>query len=281
MIGQAERLIELDKLSAGNTNLPLKKVITFSSGKGGTGKTFLSLNFAFALSLINKKVLYLDLDLNFSNSNIFLNIIPKYTIDHFLGRKKLFKEIIHEYNPNLHFIFGESGNAQTSDLSEENLKMLFTFLANKTSGYDFIIIDTGSGGHRAQIKLLSFAAVNVIVTNAEPTAIMDAYVLIKLLNANKYEGKNYILMNKCSDKGESYSAFKNIETASIHFLGENIKLLGMIAVDDIVGKTVTSQELLVENYPNHSLSKKIKELSSVLADITQMANIPQRSDIKL
>jgi flagellar biosynthesis protein FlhG len=277
MIGQAERLIELDKLNTGNSILPLKKVITFSSGKGGTGKTFLSLNFAFALSKLNKKVLYLDLDLNFANSNIFLNIIPKYTIDHFFGRKKLFKEIIHQYNPNLHFIFGESGNAQTAELSSENLNMLFTFLAGKTSGYDFIIIDTGSGGQKSHIKLLGFASLNIIVTQPEPTAVMDAYVMIKLLNANKFKGRNYILMNKCFNKAEAYNAFKNIETASGHFLGENIKMLGLISADEIVGRTVNSQELLIENYPNHNLSQKIRELAAALADITQMANIPQSS----
>ncbi len=275
MIGQAERLIELDKLIPRNKARLLPKLISFSSGKGGTGKTFLSLNIAYALSRVNKRILYIDLDLNFANANLLLNIIPEYSIDHFLNRKKLFGEIIHEYNSNLHIIFGLSGEGGDSELSTDNLELFFSNLTGNTSGYDHIIIDTGSGGSRTQIRLLSYAALNIVVTQPEPTAILDAYVIIKLLNGSEYRGKNMILMNKCANMRQGNDAFSNIKTAAGHFLGEQVELLGLIPDDKIAGETIINQRLLREHYPEHRLSHQIDTVASTLSDFAQMANIPQ------
>jgi flagellar biosynthesis protein FlhG len=273
MIGQAERLIELSKLEPPDTGLPVNNLITFSSGKGGTGKTFLSLNIAYLLSSRNNKVLYLDLDMNFANSNIFLNIIPKATINHFFDRKKLFNEIIYEYNPNMHFIFGESGNLQSSDLTVENLKMLYSTLVSKSAIYDFIIVDTSAGGNKEQIKLLSLSKMNIIVTQPEPTAVMDAYVMIKLLNEIGYPGQNYIIVNRCINKSDGINAFENIRIASNHFLEKNVEPLGFLSDEIIVGTASKNQELLVEKYPEHPFSQKISSIAGTISDITQMANI--------
>ena len=276
MIGQAERVFELSNLEAAKTNLLIDKLITFSSGKGGTGKTFLSLNIAYVLSNLNKKVLYIDLDLNFANSNIFLNIIPQATINQFFNRKKLFSETVYEYNPNLHFIFGESGNIEEPGLSNEKLKLLFTSLSTKTAGYDFIIADTAAGGTKEQIKLLSFSKLNIIVTQPEPTAVMDAYVMIKLLNEINYQGRNFILINKCRKNNEGINAFENIRTAANHFLSKEINLLGLVSEENIVSTSSMNQELVIEKYPEHSLVRQIKTVAASLIDITQMANIKHK-----
>ena len=278
MIGQAERLIELGQLEVRNSETyPLQKVITFSSGKGGTGKTFLSMNTAFALSRLNNRVLFLDLDFNFANSHILLNIIPRFTINDFFLKKKLFGELIHPHSPGLHFVFGGSGDTEISDLSTDDVTGLFRALAEIMSSYDFIIIDTGSGGSKIQIDLISHAAVNVIVTNSEPTAVMDAYVMIKLISNSNFGGRNCVLINKCLDNQEADFAFNNIKTASAHFLSQSVEYLGIISSDQMAAKSVNTQELLSEKYPGHLLSHQIKKLALSLADITQMANIQQSS----
>ena len=145
MIGQAERLIKLRQLEKNKYQSDDLKVISFTSGKGGTGKTFISLSIAYILSTMNRKVLFIDADLNFANSNILLNIIPKSTIDNFFKGNKLLKDVITEYNSNFHLIFGESGESEPLELKDELVARLFNNLNKLKESYDYIIIDTASG----------------------------------------------------------------------------------------------------------------------------------------
>ena len=274
MIGQAERLIKLknlEKNGAGPGNL---KVISFTSGKGGTGKTFISLSIAYILSTLNKRVLFIDADLNFANSNILLNIIPKASIDNFFKGNKLLNEVVTKYNSNLHLIFGASGENEPLELKNELVTMLFNGLNKLKEKYDFIIIDTASGGQKGLINLLSFSDIDIIVTSPEPTAVMDAYVMVKLLNNEQYKGKKLILVNKCSSREDAQTAFNNIKTASGYFLKENVELLGYLNYDETVFQSITKQELLVINNPAAKICDRLTGLAGALTDIIQLANIP-------
>ena len=274
MIGQAERLIELKNLEKTKPESGDLKTICFTSGKGGTGKTFISLSIAYILSTLNKRVLFIDADLNFANSNILLNIIPKNTIDNFFKGNKLLKEVITEYNSNLHLIFGESGENEPLELKDDLVSRLFNGLNKIKGNYDFIIIDTASGGQKGLINLLSFSDINVIVTSPEPTAVMDAYVMVKLLNNAGYKGRKYILVNKCNSEEEVETAFNNIKTASGYFLKDNVELLGSLNFDENVFQSITKQELLIINNSSAQICSRLTGLAKCLNDIIQLANIP-------
>jgi flagellar biosynthesis protein FlhG len=275
MIGQAERLIKLKNLDKIRKKPNDLKIITFTSGKGGTGKTFISLSIAYALSKMNKKILFIDMDLNFANSNILLNIIPKASIDNFFRGNKLLSEVITEYKPNLHLIFGESGETEPVELKDELVSRLFNNLNKLKENYDFIIIDTASGGQKGLINLLNLSDINIIVTSPEPTAVMDAYVMIKLLNNEKFSGKKYILVNKCTDEEEAETAFNNIKTAANYFLKEKVEFLGYLEFDEKVYHSITKQKFLIEQNPSSPISIKLNNLSRSISDIPQLANIPQ------
>jgi flagellar biosynthesis protein FlhG len=274
MIGQAERLLKLNKLEKAKKDSRNFKVITFTSGKGGTGKTFISLSIAYALSKLNKKVLFIDLDLNFANSNILLNIIPKASINNFFHGNRLLNEVITPYSSNFYLIFGESGEEEPEELKEESVTRLFNHMNKLKENYDYIIIDTASGGQKGLISLLTFSDANIIVTSPEPTAVMDAYVMVKLLNKENYKGKKLIIVNKCTNEGESSTAYNNIKTASEYFLNEKIGFLGYLDFDEYVYQSITKQELLIAKDPSAKTSCKIKFLAEALSDIIQLANIP-------
>ncbi len=274
MIGQAERLISLKKIENREKDSQEFKVISFTSGKGGTGKTFISLSIAYALSKLNRKVLYIDLDLNFANSNILLNLIPKATINDFFQGTKLLKEVITQYSSNFHLIFGESGETEPEELKHELVIRLFNHLKNLNDHYDYIIFDTSSGGQKGLIDLLTFSDANIIVTSPEPTAVMDAYVMVKLLSKENHKGKKLIIVNKCTKEEESSTAYNNIKTASQHFLDEKIEFLGYIYFDENVYNSIVHQELLVAKNPSSSTTSKINHLAYSLSDIIQLANIP-------
>ena len=272
MFGQAERVLELKRLKSESEIKSEVKTFAFTSGKGGTGKTFLSLNIGYALSS-QFKVLIIDLDPNLSNTNIMINQIPKKTIYNFYSGQNLLEELITEYTSNLHFIFGDSGKLGYSKAKCGSVDQLFNQLKNIQHKYDFIFFDMGSGAGDEIISILQKADVNIIVTSPEPTAVMDAYVMIKLLNGNNYSGKKAVLINKCSDQDEGQTAFKNLESAANHFLKEKLNLLGIINSDRSVTESIIAQDLLLKNQPTTIVSQQIYNISDQINEFAHVANI--------
>ena len=272
MFGQAERVLELNRYATGLKKDGNAKIFAFTSGKGGTGKTFLSLNLAHALSK-QYKILFIDFDQNLSNANIMFNEIPEKTIFDFFSGKNLLHETIMEYEPNLHFIFGDSGRIGYPRIKNESIIYFFNQLQKFQSEYDFIFIDTGSGASEEILSILIKADINVIVTTPEPTAVMDAYVMLKLLNAHNYKGKKTILVNKCSNEEEGKTAFKNLTSAAGHFLHEKLNLVGTICSDQAVGEAIMAQEPILKRSPLSAASRQILNVSESLYEFAHMANI--------
>jgi flagellar biosynthesis protein FlhG len=272
MFGQAERVLELSRFTTGSNKGGDSKTFVFTSGKGGTGKTFLSINFAYALSAHNK-ILFIDLDQNLSNANIMFNEIPEKTICDFFAGKNLLHETIKEYDANLHIIFGESGRLGYPRVKDESIVYFFNQLKKLEPEYDFIIIDTGSGASEEVLSILLKADVNVIVATPEPTAVMDAYVMLKLLHARNYKGKKTILINKCVTEEEGETAFKNLTAAAGHFLHEKLNLVGSICSDEAVRESIMAQEPILRKSPTSKASLQIVNVSARLYEFAHMANI--------
>jgi flagellar biosynthesis protein FlhG len=201
------------------------------------------------------------------------------TIYDFFKKKKLFSEVITEYTTNLHFIFGSSGKTDFPPIDKNQVAFLFDQIRHIADQYDIIILDTASGAGDEIIDIILNADVNVIVTNPEPTAVMDAYVMIKLLNKNRYNKRKYILVNRCNNLKEGTTTFNNLSSAADHFLRENnLFLLGTAYSGPEVSQSIVEQNLLVKKYPYNPISLQIAEASSRLIEYVQMANIMQTSE---
>jgi flagellar biosynthesis protein FlhG len=273
MIGQVERVVELNNLKNGKSRKKTVKTIALTSGKGGTGKTFLAVNMAYAISEMNKKVLLIDLDSNLSNVNILLNMNTKKTLNDFFSGKNLLPELITPFENNLHIIFGDSGKLDYDMPREDMIKILFNQLAKVEADYDYIFLDTGAGAHDDTINFLLHSSLNLIVTTPEPTSIMDAYVMVKLLKNGGYTNKNLVIVNKCSTDEEGAMAFSNLNIASKHFLNEDLHFLGLILMDSLIRKSIIDQEVLLKNYQNTKSAGQVRKLSTGLIEFIQMANI--------
>lgn len=273
MIGQAERLYELNSLkrASGKKN-PGCPIVAFTSGKGGTGKSFTSLNLAYALARVNKKVLVVDLDANLSNLNIMLNVKSDINLYHFFRDQALLNELIYKYEPNLDFIFGDSGKTDHPPLDEGNIEYLFEHLHGISSKYDFIFLDTAAGAGNDIISVLSRCTFTVIVTTPEPTSIMDAYVILKLLSKHNDKVDKYIIINKSSSLVEGKNSFENLNKASVHFLKQKLLLLGVIEFGEEVGKSILNQSLLIKNNSQSRIAKEIKVLAGNFTKIKHVAN---------
>jgi len=274
---QASRLIQLLQLEKKELKSGNAKVISVCSGKGGTGKTFFAANFAFALSNIGKRVLLIDFDLNLSNLNIILNQTSANSISEFFEQRKSLDELIFSYSKNLHLIFGDSGKEYFPRISKEIIDYFFISLNKISVNYDFIIIDSAAGASDITIQQLLNSDYNIIVTSPEPTAVMDAYVLMKLLKAENSSSIKLVVINKASDEEDGRNSFQNIFVACKHFLEEEPIHLGSISFDIEAHKSVVNQQLLLENDGTAKSSMEIKFIAKSFVEFVQVANNNQRT----
>lgn len=274
---QASRLIQLLQLEKKELKSGNAKVISVCSGKGGTGKTFFAANFAFALSNIGKRVLLIDFDLNLSNLNIILNQTSANSISEFFEQRKSLDELIFSYSKNLHLIFGDSGKEYFPRISKEIIDYFFISLNKISVNYDFIIIDSAAGASDITIQQLLNSDYNIIVTSSEPTAVMDAYVLMKLLKAENSSSIKLVVINKASDEEDGRNSFQNIFVACKHFLEEEPIYLGSISFDIAAHKSVVNQQLLLENDETAKSSMELKFIAKNFVEFVQVANNNQRT----
>jgi flagellar biosynthesis protein FlhG len=265
MIGQAERLYQLNgllkaKVSAKNS----AKIIAITSGKGGTGKSFVASNFAVDLANKGAKVLLVDLDINMGNQNVLFNISSKKTIYHYLTYNQNLDDIIYNYSNNLDIILGESGKVDHPKLDEERAILLVSDLKNLSKQYDVILIDTASGADSGAIFTMLKSDEIVLVATPEPTAVMDAYVVLKLLKSNGLNSNTNIIINKCITPKNAIEAFENLKKATNHFLKVEVNNLGSISFSADAIKSIQEQNPLLESNPESELSTQISRLSSKL-----------------
>jgi len=272
MNGQASRLLQLRKLEEKANQYSVSKIVSVCSGKGGTGKTFFAANFAFQLSRAGKKVLLIDLDLNFSNLNILLNQTTQNVISEFFEQRKSLREIIYSYEKNLDLIFGDSGREDYPRISKELLEYLFISLNKVSDDYDYIILDLSAGADELTLYQLIRSDYIIIVTSPEPTAVMDAYVVLKLLNSANFSGGKLVVVNKCTDEEDAQSSFSNLSIASKHFLGDEPNFLGSISFNSAVHKSIVNQELLSEASPKCHAAQEVLSIVNSFISFTQVAN---------
>jgi len=265
MLGQAKRLFELNSLLAENKkNTKGANIISYSSGKGGTGKSFLSGNIAMELANAGKRVLLIDLDLNFSNLSTLFNVNSKKSIYHYLTYNKSLSDIIEKYNDNLHLILGESGKIDHPTLTIEKSDLLLSELKNLSSGYDYIFIDTPSGIDNGTLNFLINSDEVIFVITPEPTSIMDSYVILKLLKANGANNSLKAIVNKCFTEDEGKVTFGNLEKAVKHFLKLNVNYLGKIDFSEEIIKSIQNQTVLNQQQNLSKISSQIRKISSII-----------------
>ena len=276
---QASRLIQLRELEERGKIPSSSKIVSICSGKGGTGKTFFAANFAKTLARLNKKVLLVDLDLNFSNLNILMNQTSGNLLSEFFEQRKSLREIIFKYETNLDLIFGDSGREDYPRISREIINYFFISLNKVIDQYDFIILDSAGGADEITLFQLIKSDYNIMVISPEPTAVMDAYVVVKLLASANASQEKFVVVNKCLDKSDAQNTFSNLSLATKHFLGDSPEFLGAISFDVAAHRSILNQQLLVDEYPESKSAIEIEQIAMQFLTIVQVANISRPSQI--
>jgi len=247
------------------------RIISITSGKGGVGKTTASVNLAISLANAGKKVLLFDGDLGLANVNVLLGIIPEHNIYEVIKGKKKIKDIIISTSYGIDIIAGANGISQLANLSDQQRENFVSNLSDLT-GYDVMIIDTGAGVGANVIGLVLPADDVLVVTTPEPTAITDAYGMIKSIVANRQEKSIKLIVNRVPSAIEAKRVADRLISISSQFLRTNVQNLGFIFEEALVQKSISNQRPHVVLYPG---SKSAACLAHIAA---RLINTPLKED---
>jgi flagellar biosynthesis protein FlhG len=219
------------------------RVITIASGKGGVGKTNVSVNMALAYARVGKKVVVMDADLGMANVHVMLNIIPQWTLYHVIRKQKTMKEIMVETAYGISIVAGASGFSKIANLDEEE-RQNFIGELDTLSNADVIIIDTSAGVSSNLLDFIAAADDAVIVTTPEPTAIADAYGIIKII-ATEIDSLNMrlkLVVNRVHSVAEAKKVSDRMTSIAGQFLNLKVDYLGFIYDDTAVSHAVLRQK---------------------------------------
>lgn len=246
------------------------RIITVTSGKGGVGKTSVSINLAIQFRLQGKSVIIFDADFGLANIEVMIGAIPKYNLSDLIYRGKDLNDIIMKGPMDIGFISGGSGISGFGDLTKDQLTYLVYKIKELESMADIIIIDTGAGISSAVMDFVVVSNEVILVTTPEPTSITDSYSLLKALNKrddfDKSQNHIKIVANRVRSYEEGANLYNKLNVVVNKFLNFNIEFLGIIENDDNMSKAVIQQKPISMAYPNSNGAKSFKKISDTLLE---------------
>ncbi|HHY81538.1 MAG TPA: MinD/ParA family protein [Clostridiales bacterium] len=263
---QAEKLRDLVRKGERQTNPGLKeaiKIYTIMSGKGGVGKTNITVNLAIALQRKGKRVLIIDADLGMANVDVILGVYPKHTIYDVLFKQYPLEDTVITSFEGVKILPGGSGMMELASLDIEQqeafARQFLTF-----EDIDIILIDTGAGISKNSLSFIAFSQELILVTTPEPPALTDAYSVIKIMVQYKLDKNIKVIVNRCSDDISGEVIYQRLNSTSKTFLNKSLEKLGHILDDSRVAKSVMDQTPFLIQYPNCPASKCICRIADEL-----------------
>ena len=243
------------------------RVLAVASGKGGVGKTNVAVNLAVTFAKQGYQVVVLDCDLGLANVDALLGLHPKFTLQHVLTRQRRLEEVVLEGPAGVRIVPGASGLSELADLSDAQRDDLMSRLGGIDGMADIVILDTGAGISANVLQFVVAAGDVLIVTTPEPTAITDAYALIKVVTTRSVQARGEapmrmrLVVNQTMNDAEARETATNIVTVAKRFLDVDIEALGGIPADPAVLRAVRAQGPFSLLTPRAPASQAIERLA--------------------
>jgi flagellar biosynthesis protein FlhG len=260
-----DQATNLRKLVLANKSDRKTRTIAITSGKGGVGKSTLSVSLSIALAQNGASVTLLDADLGLANISVILGIIPKFNLYHVIKGKKKLKDIVIEIPEGIKIIAGASGFHQLANL---DVKQIGDFIksVSELDTDDYMIIDTGAGISQNVLRFLVAADDVIVVTTPEPTAITDAYGIIKSIASQNPEKSVKLIINRVNSVSEGKRVAKRVITIAGQFLNMKVENMGFIYDDIYVPKSIRNQKPFIISYPKSKASVCVSMIADRIAN---------------
>lgn len=243
------------------------RVFTVTSGKGGVGKTNVTINLAVALSELGLKVVVLDADFGLANIDILFGIMPKYTLADVIQGDKNILDVLSDGPNGIKFISGGSGVEELVKMDSAQIEKFIGNIALLDKFYDIILIDTGAGLSDSVMSFVLAADEVILITTPEPTSITDAYALVKMVS-NKDANKDIkVVVNRAENEDEAMNILNKLSMVVSRFLPIKIHPLGFILQDENVIRAVKQQQPFTLLYPKCQAARYIRDISQKLIPV--------------
>ena len=237
------------------------QVIAVTGGKGGVGKSNVSVNLSIALAEMGRRVVLLDADLGLANIDVLLGITSKSNISNVLSGEVSLRDVLVNGPGGIRIIPAASGTQEMAQLDAREHAGLIRAFSSIADQLDVLVIDTAAGISDGVVSFVKAAQEAMIVVTDEPTSITDAYALIKLLNRDHGLFRFRVLANMVKTSQDGHNLFAKLTKVTDRFLDVALQYVGCMPFDDSVKRSVQRQRAVVEAYPRAKASLAYKSLA--------------------
>ncbi len=238
------------------------RVLAVASGKGGVGKTNVSVNLAVALAHMGRRVLVFDADLGLANVDVMLGLQPKYNLSHVLSGERTLEEVLVPGPAGVRIIPASSGIQRMAELAPAEHAGLIRAFSELSTDVDVLLVDTAAGISDSVVSFSKAAQEVIVVVCDEPASITDAYALIKLLNKEHKVRRFRVLANMANSPQEGRELFAKIVKVTDRFLEDVVlDFMGSVPYDEYLRKAVQKQRPVVEAYPRSKAAQAFTALA--------------------
>lgn len=250
------------------------KSIAITSGKGGVGKTNVAVNLGLSLAAANKRVLLFDADMGLANVDILFGFAAKHSVADVLDGKFHLRDIMVEVATGMFVLPATSGLLQLEQPSQSELALLAEQMDELSEDFDVLLLDTGAGLRDTVLFYSSAADEVLVVTTPEPTAITDAYAMIKILSSEYNVKSIKLLINEAIDDKEANQVFNKLSTVAKSHIDFSIDYAGWVAKDIQLEKAVRKRSPVVKSFPSAPSSQSFQRLSKSFYSIFNRQSQP-------
>lgn len=239
-------------------------VIAVTAGKGGVGKSNVSVNLAIGLAKKRKKVLLLDADLGLANVDVMLGLHAKYNLSHVIDGSCSLSDIILTGPENIKVIPASSGTEAMTRLSNMEHAGIINAFNEIIDDLDYLIIDTAAGISDSVLSFVRSSQEVIVVVCDEPTSLTDAYALIKVMNRHYGWTNFHVLANMVRQERYGRELFNKLFRVCDQFLDVNLDYLGALPFDEKIHESVKKQKPVLLEYPDTQASLVLKQLANTV-----------------
>ncbi len=250
------------------------QVIAVTSGKGGVGKSNVTVNLAVTLAQSGERVMVMDADMGLANIDVLLGLNPGMNLSHVINGECSLEETIIDGPAGIKIVPASSGVAMMSDLTPAQNAGVIRSFSELTEPVDTLLIDTAAGLSDSVVSYLRAAREVIVVVCDEPASITDAYAMIKVMNRDYAVERFHVLANQAHGATQGRELYNKLARVSERFLDVTLDYLGCIPFDDNLKKAVQKQKAVVEAFPRSPASTAFKQI----AKKTQQWPIPKKME---